>query len=430
MARSTGSSRERGAADDLGLLGLLLATALLVVAPAGTARASTARGWSSFDVVYDLQPDGSVRRHRDDHVALSARRAQARHLPQHRRADGVEGRGGKYRYFDLTDVDGLEPVAAPPTTFRVSDNGAAREIRIGSADQWTSGTQVYEVSYTLHDVLNPITADGEPDGEPSRHGRVLLQRLRHQRVDAAGPGLDHRQRTGGVDEGRLLSRAIAGSDTQCQATAGDPTTFSADRPRLGRRDVRLASYPAVGLRRPARRRPRGRLRHLDRLRRGPGRQRGGLGRRHRRPRPRAGRHGHARVDARPRRALRRPHPRPVADVRHRGQRRRHAQRDHRVRARPPWPCSSSRRRGVQPGMVGTIVDETANPIDVSATVIDLAVRGFLRIEEIDGTGVFSRTDWNLTRLEPPPDERPAALRAPAPRRHLQHPGRRRRASPS
>ena len=62
-------------------------------------------------------------------------------------------------------------------------------------------------------------------------------------------------------------------------------------------------------------------------------------------------------------------------------------------------------RGVQPGMVGTIIDETANPIDVSATVIDLAVRGFLRIEEIGGEGVFSRTDWSLTRLAPPPDER-------------------------
>ena len=53
--------------------------------------------------------------------------------------------------------------------------------------------------------------------------------------------------------------------------------------------------------------------------------------------------------------------------------------------------------GVQPGMVGTIIDETANPIDVSATIIDLAVRGYLTIEEDAGSGVFSRTDWTLTR---------------------------------
>jgi uncharacterized membrane protein YgcG len=61
-------------------------------------------------------------------------------------------------------------------------------------------------------------------------------------------------------------------------------------------------------------------------------------------------------------------------------------------------------KGVQPGMVGTIMDEQANPIDVSATVIDLAVRGFLRIEEIAGSGMFSRTDWTLTRLAPPAGE--------------------------
>ena len=56
-------------------------------------------------------------------------------------------------------------------------------------------------------------------------------------------------------------------------------------------------------------------------------------------------------------------------------------------------------------MVGTIIDETANPIDVSATVIDLAVRGYLRIEENEGNGRFGRTDWTLTRLPPPADER-------------------------
>ncbi len=58
--------------------------------------------------------------------------------------------------------------------------------------------------------------------------------------------------------------------------------------------------------------------------------------------------------------------------------------------------------GVQPGMVGTIIDESADTIDVSATVMDLAVRGFLRIEETQSGTVFSRTDWTLTRLPTPP----------------------------
>ena len=57
--------------------------------------------------------------------------------------------------------------------------------------------------------------------------------------------------------------------------------------------------------------------------------------------------------------------------------------------------------GVQPGMVGTIIDESADTIDVSATVMDLAVRGFMRIEEIQDGNVFSRTDWRLVQLPPP-----------------------------
>ncbi|MEP6798769.1 MAG: DUF2207 domain-containing protein [Lapillicoccus sp.] len=62
--------------------------------------------------------------------------------------------------------------------------------------------------------------------------------------------------------------------------------------------------------------------------------------------------------------------------------------------------------GVQPGMVGTIVDESVDTVDVSATVIDLAVRGYLRIEETKTGGMFSRTDWSLTRLNPDPNQPP------------------------
>ena len=55
---------------------------------------------------------------------------------------------------------------------------------------------------------------------------------------------------------------------------------------------------------------------------------------------------------------------------------------------------------MQPGLVGTIIDESADTLDVSASVIDLAVRGFLTIEEVDGGGFTKRTDWRLTRLVP------------------------------
>jgi hypothetical protein len=50
--------------------------------------------------------------------------------------------------------------------------------------------------------------------------------------------------------------------------------------------------------------------------------------------------------------------------------------------------------GVLPGQVGTVVDERVDPVDVTATVIDLAVRNYLWIEEVPG-------DWRIVRRNPP-----------------------------
>ena len=54
--------------------------------------------------------------------------------------------------------------------------------------------------------------------------------------------------------------------------------------------------------------------------------------------------------------------------------------------------------GIRPGQVGTLIDEAANPLDVSATIVDLAVRGLLKIEEIPKEGLFGKADWTFTRL--------------------------------
>jgi len=63
-------------------------------------------------------------------------------------------------------------------------------------------------------------------------------------------------------------------------------------------------------------------------------------------------------------------------------------------------------KGVRAGLVGTIIDEEANTIDVSATVVDLAVRGFLTIEEVESGGLFKRADWQLTKLVAPAQAEP------------------------
>ena len=53
--------------------------------------------------------------------------------------------------------------------------------------------------------------------------------------------------------------------------------------------------------------------------------------------------------------------------------------------------------GVRPGQIGTLIDEQADVIDVTATVIDLAVRGYLLVEE-------DTSDWTLRRLDRPVDD--------------------------
>jgi uncharacterized membrane protein YgcG len=67
-----------------------------------------------------------------------------------------------------------------------------------------------------------------------------------------------------------------------------------------------------------------------------------------------------------------------------------------VRFRPP--------EGATPGLVGVVLDEKADPLDVSATLVDLAVRGYLRIEEVaDQRGRVAKDDFRLVRLRDPDD---------------------------
>jgi uncharacterized membrane protein YgcG len=52
---------------------------------------------------------------------------------------------------------------------------------------------------------------------------------------------------------------------------------------------------------------------------------------------------------------------------------------------------------VRPGQVGTLIDERAHTIDVTATIIDFAVRGHLRIVELPRAGTGEPQDWMLTK---------------------------------
>jgi uncharacterized membrane protein YgcG len=59
--------------------------------------------------------------------------------------------------------------------------------------------------------------------------------------------------------------------------------------------------------------------------------------------------------------------------------------------------------GLKPAEMGILIDERADPLDVTATIVDLAVRRYLVIDELPRKGLFRRRDWRLSRLAPGPE---------------------------
>ncbi len=52
---------------------------------------------------------------------------------------------------------------------------------------------------------------------------------------------------------------------------------------------------------------------------------------------------------------------------------------------------------LRPGILGVLMDESADTLDVSATIVDLAVRGYLTITEIPKKGWFDSTDYKFKK---------------------------------
>jgi uncharacterized protein (TIGR04222 family) len=72
--------------------------------------------------------------------------------------------------------------------------------------------------------------------------------------------------------------------------------------------------------------------------------------------------------------------------------------------RDPVAVQFTPPEGMRPGQLGTLIDEHANVVDVTATIVDLAVRGYLKIEEVEEPGMFRSGDWKLTEVTPAPAE--------------------------
>lgn len=68
-----------------------------------------------------------------------------------------------------------------------------------------------------------------------------------------------------------------------------------------------------------------------------------------------------------------------------------------IGAHEPIVVEYSPPENLRPAEVGTLVDERADTLDVTATIVDLAQRGFLGIEEVERKWAFGSKDYVLTK---------------------------------
>ena len=377
------------------LAALVLALGTLLGLSVGAAHAADGERIVSFTADYDVQADGSM----DVTETLVWQFAgDTSHGIQRfiRTSAGYDQKPDTYRRYELGDVSASSPSGAPADV-AVTETGAETRIRIGSPDETVQGRQTYVLHYHLAHVVNGFADHSE-----------LYWNVTGQRVDIPTDAVRVTVRGPAAVTRAACFYGAQGSTDTCPAAAGDPATFAARDLGPGEQVSIVASFPpgavtdvAPDLRQgetgysgesgPVSTMAPGTARAVSLLsygggitlpvlaaglmgvlvwKRGRDEQYAGLT------------PGLTPVTGAPAEVVRGQKPM-VA-----------------VQFAPP--------AGVAPGLVGTVLDEEANTIDVSATVVDLAVRGYLRIEEVSSGGLFKRTDWRLTRLAPQRGGRAAA----------------------
>lgn len=361
----------------------LLALALLTVVALGVQIAAApsahadSEDWAitRYDVQAQAQPDGTLDVQLDFDFDFGDDEGHGPYLTFITRQE-IEGDPDHYRLLEYSDITATSPSGAPAEV-RQEDEGTALAIYIGDEDVEVDGVQQYQVSYTVTGIPTPgAGADGSDEIYWNVIGSGWEVPLQEVTVSLAGPAdvLEVACYTGRVGSDRSCEQHAA---TDAVATFGQqrldegqgmsivvaypPGTFDGAAPILVDR-VTWGSF--MGWTGPAgivaglvallggagvvwRARTRGRDRAYLGLTPGlfptaAGARRVGPARR-----------------------------RPVA-----------------VQFTPP--------DGVRPGAAGTLLDEVANIHDVHATIIDLAVRGYLTIVEKDGADKDTKA-WDLHR---------------------------------
>lgn len=342
-----------------------------------------------YDVKYELQPDGTLLG--TDTIAYSFPAGQDRRGIFVYWPVRIQQDADHYRLYPI-EVTGVSSPTGAPTTYETSDDGQVYTVRIGDKDEYVEGTeQTYVITYEVKGTVNGFPDHQELYVNPiGFRSQVPIERAR---VTVTAP---QAAQDVGCSAGAYGTRA----PERCEASSsGTTATFTATGLAPGEGLTIAGRYPA------------GTVSNAEPIiRTGDAQDGGGLGEVLPQPVSTAlsigGYAGGALIPALVALVMGLLVARRGRDERYAGLTPGLAPADGAegtvvrgsagpvaVRFTPP--------DGGTPGLIGTLIDESADTKDVSATVVDLAVRGYLTIEEVD-TGRRSKADWRLVRAQDPP----------------------------
>jgi hypothetical protein len=379
----------------LSLATILLAAAILALTVARTPASAQDTGWTitSFDVAYDIRQDGTVlatERIEVDFAELE-RHGIFRDIPVEYYFDPDNN-----RLIELTDIsvtDGTQPI-----DWRIDSERPNLRIRIGDPDVFVTGQQTYVISYTINDGLNPFEAHDEFYWNVTGNDWPVTVLAASATVSAPGGifrvtcyqgptgSTEPCDSSSSPDQASFqATRYLAPGSGLTLVTALESGAVDVDDPILvpssedvGEQFVNFMGLDGAPLGIAAGILVLG-LIVIYRLWWTAGRDRW------------YGNTAHRVEGAIP------------EDVKPWG-----AHETIVVEYSPPTVPSNGRdpERHLHPAEIGILIDEQADTLDVSATIVDLAVRRHLKIIELEKggiLGIFKKQDYELQRLENPED---------------------------
>jgi uncharacterized membrane protein YgcG len=362
-----------------GVVAVAIACCVVFGARAHVAAAGLGERTLSFQSDAQVEPDGSLLvRETISYQFPEPRHGIIRSLVTRQRYDE-----GHERVYPLDVVQVSSPDGAP-ADYTVSQNGPISDIRIGDPDVLIDGQHTYEITYRLRGLLNDLSdhvelywnATGNLSEVPTDQVEITLEgpapitdATCFQGPQGSTDGCDRNEVAG--DQAQFEAGLLGPHEGVTVVAAFPPDAVTPPpspileesrtlgwgfRPTLGRASGAGLALVAVGA-------------GVGTLAYRKGRDRQAVGS--------AVEVAFANNGAN---AVRRP-----------------------LLERRVVPVQFEPPEGMPPGLFGTLVDERADVRDVSATIVDLAVRGYLRIEEIPGPSGKVR-DYRLVSLRGTDDE--------------------------